>query len=40
MTSHLAGILDGVVVAVVALGLGLWQLWSLSREKRDDHDRS
>ena len=33
MSSHLAGILDGVLVGAVALGLGLWQLWSLRRDK-------
>ena len=36
MSSHLAGILDGVLVGAVAFGLGGWQLWSLAREKKRD----
>ena len=39
MSSHLAGILDGVLVAALALGLGGWQLWSLAREKWRDDER-
>lgn len=38
MSSHLAGILDGVLVGAVALGLGGWQLWSLARERKRDGD--
>ena len=36
MSSHLAGILDGVLVGAVAFGISGWQLWSLAREKRRD----
>ena len=38
MSAHLAGILDGVLVGAVAIGLGVWQLWSLARDRRRDGD--
>lgn len=32
------GWIEIVLVAVVALGFGLWQLWSVNREIRRDRD--
>jgi len=31
-------LIELIVVAVVALGLGLWQLWDVNRELRKDRD--
>jgi len=33
-------IVELIFVAVVALGLGLWQLWDVNRELRKDRDES
>lgn len=32
-------IVELIFVAVVALGLGLWQLWDVNRELRKDRER-
>ncbi len=39
MSSDELGWIEIVFVAVVALGFGFWQLWSINREIRRDRER-